>query len=545
MALRVTQGIMYSSFTEGMNRNLSAYMESNIQSSSQKRVNRPSDDPVSAGRILSSRSTLNQLKNYEDNIKEAMGWLNLADNILGSADGSVLNVLQRIKVLAEEGATGSVTADNRLQISYELRQHFEQLINIANTEFAGRHIFGGHKTDQPAYVQGLAVTCVDTTDPAPANSINNASFHVIAGDTSKTLLLQPYDAAKTGTSAAAGDASYRYSDDGGKTWKTATVVEDNIVNPDDPSAPLQCRIQVGGVQVMVSDRNAAVTYVNPDNAHATNNGSWLYVRPTAVYQGDDKDTQVVTGYKPSGANAALTGTAEGNFSRDVAVRLDSIDAGPPQKMLYSFSTDDGSNWTQTSVPMPTTGPLRLPVPGGYLTVDDESSPGALPTAADLGSQFLVHPHRAEIAYQIGADDSIAVNLLGKDIFGGLYDYPGDGVSHPVAVTDQANLFEVIGNLIAAGETNSQQGFQEALEALDGVMAVVRLRVAEVGGRENRLISTHDALVARQFSEEDKLSDMEDVDITELMTRLAQQQTAYNSVLKSSSMIMQMSLVNFL
>jgi flagellar hook-associated protein 3 FlgL len=77
------------------------------------------------------------------------------------------------------------------------------------------------------------------------------------------------------------------------------------------------------------------------------------------------------------------------------------------------------------------------------------------------------------------------------------------------------------------------------------MALVSTRVAEVGGRENRLIVTQAALVMRTYSEEDHLSQMEDVDVTELMTRLAQQQIAYNSVLKSSSMIMQMSLVNFL
>ncbi len=42
-----------------------------------------------------------------------------------------------------------------------------------------------------------------------------------------------------------------------------------------------------------------------------------------------------------------------------------------------------------------------------------------------------------------------------------------------------------------------------------------------------------------------MSAVEDVDFSELMTRLAQEQLIYNSVLKSSSMIMQMNLSNFL
>ena len=73
MAIRVTQGIMYNSFVGGMNRNLGAFMESNIQSSSQKRVNKPSDDPFSAGRILNTRSTLSTLAIYEENIGQALG----------------------------------------------------------------------------------------------------------------------------------------------------------------------------------------------------------------------------------------------------------------------------------------------------------------------------------------------------------------------------------------------------------------------------------------------------------------------------------------
>ena len=35
-----------------MNKSLADYMESNLQSSSQKKINRPSDDPTGAGRVL-------------------------------------------------------------------------------------------------------------------------------------------------------------------------------------------------------------------------------------------------------------------------------------------------------------------------------------------------------------------------------------------------------------------------------------------------------------------------------------------------------------
>jgi flagellar hook-associated protein 3 FlgL len=41
-----------------------------------------------------------------------------------------------------------------------------------------------------------------------------------------------------------------------------------------------------------------------------------------------------------------------------------------------------------------------------------------------------------------------------------------------------------------------------------------------------------------------LSYTEDIDLTELLTKLTQQQLTYSTVLKSSSMIMQLSLANY-
>lgn len=545
MALRVTQGLMYNSFIGNMNRNLGALMESNIQSSSQKRVNRPSDDPIAASRILRSRDTLSKVATYESNTKLAMGWLNLADSVLASGDGSVQTILSRLQVLAEQGATGTLTAQNRLEISSEARELYAQLVQLANSTFNGQQIFGGHKVDQPSYVQALAVTCKDSETPA-ADNISGAPFHV-AGALERTMILQA-----TGTGPADGtdpSVSFRYSMDGGSTWQE---VESFTVGQDS-NGVAQATIVAGGVSIQYPVENTEtgnpyeVTGVpplgdpdsGPDNDSYRDNGTWLFIRPTAVYQGDDHDTQVAYGY-----GTTAEATANGFFTRDVAVRIEDNDG---TTVSYSYSLDDGANWTQATAPVGVGGAdTNLLLPGGYLAFTDVNA-----ATLDSGNQFVVHPHRADITMQIGDNADIAVNMVGKDIFGGYYNYPGDKdandnyIGYPVAVEGQANLFEVVGNLVAALEINSQAGCQEAVASLKDVMTHVLTKVAEVGGRENRLITTQAALIMRQYSEEDNLSAIEDIDVTELMTRLSQQQIAYNSVLKSSSMIMQMSLVNFL
>jgi flagellar hook-associated protein 3 FlgL len=589
MAIRITQGMMYSSFVRDMNRTLSDYMDSNIQASSQKKINKPSDDPVGAGRVLSSRATLSRLDTYDENINTALGWLSTADSVLGSGEGSVQSLLSQIQELAEQAATGTVTADNRLQIAQQVRGLMSQLVGLANTEFAGSNIFAGQKTTGTAYAETLGVSMhgenmdayqyVDLVASPPDGGA--LPSHVVSFVPVNTGGTSPIEAR---------DATYCFTTDGGKTWEQATVTSDTT-----PVGSLGCTISGGGVSIHISDGSVEVKPYYDDPAGTGANpltdqsslaqGTWFCVRPSAVYLGDDTDTQVSTTYTPPLATTTITSTAHGYFSRDVAVRLDpylTTDPTSPDFIRYSYSTDDGSNWISATAPLPATAgdPMSLPVPGGDLTLDMSPTviSGTPPTLDNNieGMQFIIHPHRADVNFQISEASQITVNMVGKDVFGGLYSYPGDLIKDkdgnlvyytdpvtgqtvniyndcPISVGSEnpdyndgiPNMFETVGELICALECNSQDGVQKSMENLEDVMNHILAKAAEIGGRENRLSAMQSALILRRYSEEDRLSQIEDVDLLELEVRLAQQQTAYNAVLKSTSMIMQLSLVNFL
>lgn len=494
MSIRISQRQMYSSFVSQMNQNLAALMESNLQGASEKRINRPSDDPAGAARVLMQRATLDNIDQYKKNISTATGWLSTMDQTLIQ----VQQVLSEIKAKVEGAATGTYTSENRQQVSYYLRQQLSSLIGLANTPYAGQNIFAGHKTDQAAYAETLYAT------------INDANFagaeYVVAGGASYTTLIQFTQDGTTG----GGEMTFRYSQDGGDTWLTGTTTGGGTL------------VQAGGVQVTLP-AGRTVTAVDTANVNENNNGTWLYVRPSAVYLGDDNGSPVVQSY-----GTAATATADGYFPRDVAVRIDDA-TGPPMK--YSYSLDDGSNWTQATAPA---GSTSFPIPGGFL-----NTTGAL---AD-GAQFNVHPRRANINIEISPNSTITVNMVGKDIFGGLFQEPFTSSAQPVQ--GSGNLFETIGRAIMYAETGSQQGMQQALAELTECMKVVTTKATEAGARENRLSVVFENVTMRELDESDTLSKIEDVDVTVLMTRLAQQQLAYNTVLKSSSMIMQMSLVNFI
>lgn len=523
--MRISQRQMFSSYQTNMSTSLSNLMELNNQGGTGKRINRPSDDPAGMGRVLLSRQSLNDISRYKSNISEAVGWLNLADYTLMQAS----DVIAKIQSLTLQGSTGTYDGDNREQISSHLRGYLGELLNLANVKFGDQHIFAGHKTGQPAFVQEYGVTTNN-------DDLAGVDFEV-QGGADYTVTFQFTDSAPLNA-----NPDFIYSLDGGKTWEQGTWGADANGNP---------MMQTNNSKVNIVVHSATGTWpttaavtpsvpggTTPDELHGekASQGTWLYVRPAIVYKGDDHDTQVTQQYGTAIPPNLIS--ASGTFTRDVAVRIDNVDSAPGGLITYSYSLDNGSTWVQGTA-LNTT--KQLPVQGGFLNIDPSQNFTA-------GDQFVIHPHRADIDIEISSNHTITVNMVGKEIFGGLYKEPFADYATPVdngSGDDLNNLFEIIGDLIAMAETNDQQGFGEGLERLTEAHKLLTTKLAEVGARENRLEVAYESVSIRELSEEDSRSGIEDIDIPTLMTKLAQQQLTYNTVLKSSSMIMQMSLMNFI
>lgn len=511
MVMRVTQQNIYSTVVDRMNYSLSDLMESNIQASSQKKINKPSDNPVGTVRILGYRDTISQLDQYGKNISSAKGWLNLADNTMIQVN----TIVTRCKELAEQGSTGTISSENREQISYEVRQLFEQLVGLSNTSFEDNTIFAGHKTSTPAYEETLWLTDND-------GALSNATFS-INGDTDSTVLVQ-----FSSGGAISSQPSFRYSSDGGDTWSTGSYTA---------LGGGMRRMNLGaGLAVDIDETVVVTASADIDDT----DGTWLWVRPTARYLGDDKDGVDVDPMQ----NASVLGSADGTWSKNVVVRIDETTTLSNSSISFSYSLDGGNNWIQSNVSSSDslTNSASFVVPGGILTL---SSNGG--NQLTSGDQFIIRPRTADIDVQISKSQTVTINGVGKDIFGGIYQDPDASNASAVSINGslQRNLFETVGKLVGYLETNNQGGCQQALDDLRESSQTILNYAANVGGRENRLETAATVLQSLQLDNEEQLSDIEDVDLAALMTRLAQQELAYQAVLKSSSMIMQLSLVGMI
>ena len=132
MAIRITQQYMYSSMVNGMQSSLAKYMESMEQGSTQKQINRPSDDPAAFYRILTTRDSIDETKKYLTNINEAKGWLELTDSTLTN----LTTLMGSIKALMNQASTDCTAAERQIMAD-EAWQMFGQILNLSNTEFNG------------------------------------------------------------------------------------------------------------------------------------------------------------------------------------------------------------------------------------------------------------------------------------------------------------------------------------------------------------------------------------------------------------------------
>ncbi|WP_419781077.1 hypothetical protein [Maridesulfovibrio sp.] len=496
--MRVSTNQIFNMSLGNLNSAMSRMAEASMRNSAQKRVLVPSDDPAAMGGIINCRSFGLETKQFIKNIKTASSWLSLADGVLQQTSTDI----GRIKTLAEQAATGTLTAEQRRSIGKNLRGILGNLLNKSNTEFGGKSIFAGHKLEQNAYEQTLHAT---TTDPnLPAGSVV-----AVKGASETSIDVRFTSGGTVGTDSI----TYKYSSDGGKTWKNGTL------------APGNSKLDLGPASMDLKTGTAVTE-------HTDKGGTRLILRPALEYKGDDNDDLNVIKYGTTQVDAK----AEGKFYSDVLVRIDKNGDVNTPPITYSYSLDNGNSWVQSNVSADT----RIEVPGGSLTL----SPGAGSTVSK-GDQFVIRPNTADLRLDISQSRSIRVNNVGKEIFGGIYTKPGETNPAPSPDDKNSNLFETLGRLIGFVETNDKNGIGDCVAELKKVHEHVEMKAAEIGARMNRAASAEKLAEIRKDNNTELLSRLEDADLGELLSELNQSKLIYEAVARSSRMISEMSILSFM
>jgi len=109
------------------------------QAVSGQKINRPSDDPAATSEVHRLYGAIEDQNIYQQNATQAQSMLDLVDNALSG----VSDALMRIRELAVNMSSDTVTANERSNAATEVSQLYSQLLDLANSDVNGRYLFAG------------------------------------------------------------------------------------------------------------------------------------------------------------------------------------------------------------------------------------------------------------------------------------------------------------------------------------------------------------------------------------------------------------------
>lgn len=145
MSMRITNSMMIRRTMYDQNTNLNSVNKYLHQLTSLKKIHKPSDDPVGTSRILKFESEITDTVSFKESATAAYSFMDKTEGSLRE----ISDVLKKLKELAVQGATGTLTAEDKQKVSNEIDQMKSHLVQVANDTYMGLHIFSGFTSDKP------------------------------------------------------------------------------------------------------------------------------------------------------------------------------------------------------------------------------------------------------------------------------------------------------------------------------------------------------------------------------------------------------------
>lgn len=144
--MRITEGTITGNylFTVGKTRERIVQLQSQLASG--KQVLKPSDDPQAADTIMRLSESLKRRGQYQKNAQEGQG---IADTTAMTL-GQFADVLVSVKDLVVKASSTAYTADMQT-FGARADQYLSELVDISNTSFSGKYLFGGTQSTEAPY----------------------------------------------------------------------------------------------------------------------------------------------------------------------------------------------------------------------------------------------------------------------------------------------------------------------------------------------------------------------------------------------------------
>ncbi len=138
--MRISTSMIYEAGVSAMGRQTNDLLRFQQQVASGRKALTPADDPVGAASSLEVSQSISLTKQYAGAMDNANSALSLAESQLQGAG----TLLTQVRTLAIQSGNSSMNNSDRQSIATQLRQSYDQLMEMANTkDSTGQYIFSG------------------------------------------------------------------------------------------------------------------------------------------------------------------------------------------------------------------------------------------------------------------------------------------------------------------------------------------------------------------------------------------------------------------
>jgi flagellar hook-associated protein 3 FlgL len=156
--MRIATSTIYAQQTAAIDNQVALYAQIGEQLSSGKQLSAPSDNPGAISQDLGLHTTIDATNQQSTNVQNAVSELTTTDGALSS----LTSVIQSARTLAIQGASDTLTDQQRTSLANQIDQVIQQAVAIGNTSYAGKYIFAGTSTsaNPPVVTQGSPTSAV-------------------------------------------------------------------------------------------------------------------------------------------------------------------------------------------------------------------------------------------------------------------------------------------------------------------------------------------------------------------------------------------------
>ena len=145
--MRITQNMMSNSIILHLQRQSRQLFKVQTEIATQKRLNKPSDDPAGMERVLGYRSQIEAIDQYLHNIDQGRTLVETNELTLGLID----ELLGLAREIAQTHGNSGSSPEARQLAANEVRDLCQQVVELINTKSGSDYIFSGYQTDTPPF----------------------------------------------------------------------------------------------------------------------------------------------------------------------------------------------------------------------------------------------------------------------------------------------------------------------------------------------------------------------------------------------------------